>query len=61
MNDGVTETVEHEMKKQEGEFRHALLAPLVASSVQPAISSAVKGLSGRGIRRTGREYIDKNF
>ena len=31
--DGVTETVKHEIKKQEGGFLGALLAPLVASLV----------------------------
>ena len=36
--DGVTETVKHEMKKQEGRFLRALLAPLAASLVQPLIS-----------------------
>ena len=41
--DGVTETVKGEIKKQEGGFLGALLAPLAASLVQPVISSAVKG------------------
>ena len=31
--DGVTETVQHEIKKQEGEFLGALLAPSAASIV----------------------------
>ena len=59
--DGVTETVTHERKKQKGGFLGALLAPLAASLVQPVISSVVKGISGRGVRRGGREYIDKYF
>ena len=59
--DGVTETVKHEIKKQEGRFLGALLAPLVVSSVQPVISSVVKDISGRGVRRAGKEYIGKNF
>ena len=58
---GVTETVKHEIKKQEAGFLGALLAPLAASLVQPVISSVVKGISGRGVRRTGREYMNKNF
>ena len=58
---GVTETVKHEIKKQEGGFLGALLAPLAASLVQPVIPSALKGISGRGVRRTGREYMNKNF
>ena len=33
--DGVTQTVKDEIKKQEGGFLGALLAPLAASLVQP--------------------------
>ena len=54
--DGVTETVKHETKKQEGRFLGALLAPLAASLVEPVISSAVKAISGRGVRRVRRGY-----
>ena len=36
--DRVAETVKHEIKKQEGRFLGALLAPLVASIVKPVIS-----------------------
>ena len=57
----VTETVKHEIKKQEGRFLGALLAPLAASLVQPVISSVVKDISGRGVRTAGRGYIDENF
>ena len=59
--DGVTETVKHEIKKQEDGFLGALLAPLAASLVQPVISSVVKGISGRGVRRAGKGYMVKNF
>ena len=52
--DGVTETVKHEIKKQEGGFFGALLAPLAASLVHTVISSVVKGISGREVRRAGR-------
>ena len=55
----VTKTVNHEIKK--GEFLGALLAPLAALIVQPVISSAVNGLSGRRVRKWGRRYIDKKF
>ena len=58
--DGVTEAVKHEIKKQEGGFLGVLLVPLTASLVQPIISSVVKGISGRGFRRAGRGYMDKN-
>ena len=54
--DGVTETVKHEIKQQEGGFLGVLLPPLAASLVQPVISSVVKGISGRGVRR-GRKRI----
>ena len=58
--DGVTETVKNEIKK-EGGFRGALLAPLAASLVQPVIFSVIKGISGRGVRRTGTGYMVKKF
>ena len=59
--DGVTETVKHEIKRQEGRFLGALLAPLASSLVQPVSSSVVKGISGRKVRRARRGYMDKNF
>ena len=59
--DGVTETVKDETKKQERGFLGVLLAPWALSLVQLAISLVVKGISGRGVRRTGRVYINKNF
>ena len=59
--DGVTETVKDEIKKPEGRFLGVLLAPSDASLVQPVISSVVKGISGRGVRRTLRGYIDRKF
>ena len=52
----ITETVKHEIKKREGGFLPALLAPLAASLVQLVISSVVKSISGRGVRR-GRKRI----
>ena len=36
--DGVTKSVKYEIKKQEGGFLGALLAPLATSLVQPVIS-----------------------
>ena len=39
----------------------SFLAPLVSSLVQTVISSLVKGISGRGVRRAGRRYMDKIF
>ena len=59
--DGVTEAVKHEIRKQEDGFIGALLVPLAASIVRQVISSVVKGVSGRGVRRAGRGHINKNF
>ena len=59
--DGVTETVKHEIKEQEGGLSGALLASLATSLVQPVISSEVKGISERGVRRAERGYMDINF
>ena len=58
---GGTEIVKHWIKKQEGRFLRALLEPLVASLVQPVISLVIKGISGRGVRRAGRGYMDTIF
>ena len=52
--DGVTKTVKDEIKKQEGGFLGALLAPIAVSLVKPVISSVVKDVYGRGVRRAGR-------
>ena len=59
--DGVAETVKQEIKKQEGKFLGALLAPLAASIVQPLISSIVKGITGKEVKRAGRGDMNKNF
>ena len=55
LTDGVTETIQHEIKKQEDGFLPALLAPLAASLLQP------ETISGRGVRRAGIGYMDKDF
>ena len=55
------EIVKHEIKKQEGRFLRDLLAPLATSNVQPVISSVVKGIRGREVRKAGKGYMDKNF
>ena len=59
--DGITETVKHEIKKQESRFLGALLQPLVASIVQPVVYLVVKGISGSRVRRAGRGYMNKIF
>ena len=61
LTDGVTETVKHEIKKQEYGLLGVLLAPLATSLVQPVISSLVKGISGKVVRRAGRGYMVKKF
>ena len=57
--DRVTETVNHGIKKkQEREFLGDLLAPLTVSIVQPVISSVLKDISERGVRRARKRYMD---
>ena len=46
-------------KKARRQFFRALLASLAALLMQ--ISSVVTRISGKGVRRAGREYMDKNF
>ena len=57
----VAETVKYEIRKQEGGFLGALLAPLATSLVQPVISSVVKGITRRGVIRVGRKYMNNTF
>ena len=45
------------MEKQDDRLLFALLAPLDVSLVQPEISSAVKSIRGRGVRRAGRKFL----
>ena len=59
--DGVTETVKYETKKQGDRFLGALVAPLADLLGQLVISSVVKGISERGIRKARKRYMDKNF
>ena len=61
LTDGVTETVKREIKNQKGGFFQDLLAPLASLLVQPVISSVVKGIRGKGVRKAGRVYMDKKF
>ena len=59
--DGITETVKHEVKNQEGGFLLELLVPLATSLVKPVISLVVKGIIEAGVRRAGKGYRDKIF
>ena len=52
------ELLKYEIKKPEGGFLGALLAPLATSIVQAVISSLVKGEKESG---RGRGYTNKNF
>ena len=47
--------------EKEAGFLTAILEPIAALLVRPVISSAVKGISGRGIRRARGRYIDQIF
>ena len=52
--DGVIERVKHEIKNKKVDFKEL-------QYVQPVISSVVKGISGRGVRRAGKGYMGKQF
>ena len=56
MIDGVTKEVKHEIKKQDGRFLGALLAPVAASLSQIVISSVEEGIHRRGVMRAARGY-----
>ena len=60
LTDSITETVKHEIKKQWGRFPPVMLVLLAASLVQPVISSVIKVIRERGVRRVGRGYMEKN-
>ena len=53
--DGVTETIRHEIKKTRSRIFWALLAHLTI--LQLVISSVVKGMSGRGVRKSEKAGI----
>ena len=55
--DVVTETVKHKIKKQEVGFLGALLALLATLIVQSIISSIVKSINGRRVRRAGKDKL----
>ena len=55
--DADTEIVKDEIKKDG--FLGVLLASSTASLVQPVIFSVVKSISGEGVRRAGRRYMNK--
>ena len=57
----VTETVRHEIGKQESGFLAVLLALLAVQLVQPVMSSVVKGKSERGVRKARKGYMDESF
>ena len=59
--DGVTETVKRDMKCQKRGFLQDLLASLASLLVQPVFSSVVKGMSGKGVRKAGRAYMEKKL
>ena len=46
--DGATETVKHEIKKQEGGFIGAIMPPMASSLMQPVASSLINAISDKG-------------
>ena len=58
--DGVTETVKHEIKKQEGGFFGTILPPLAASVVEPVVSSVLKSIIEIGVMRSGKGHNNMN-
>ena len=69
LTDGATETVKHEIKKQEGGFIGAvmalmaasLIAPMASLLIQPVASSLIKAITGKGVRRARREQEGRFF
>ena len=61
LTDGVTETVNHEVKKTRWQISWSFLNTFSQLWVQTIISSLVKGISGRGVKRAERRYMDKDF
>ena len=60
--EGVTETVKNEKNKnKKAGFLELLFSLLAASLVQQVISLEVKGISGRGVKRAEREYMEKRI
>ena len=65
MIDGATETVKHEIKKQEGKALPAFMAPMPASLIvpmasilrQPGASSLVKVIFGKGVSETEGGFL----
>ena len=43
--DGANETVKHEIKKQEGRFLPAMMAPMAASLIAPMVSSLIQPIA----------------
>ena len=48
------------MKRLDGRFFWALVAPLIASIGKTVISSVLKGITGKVVRRSERRYMNKN-
>ena len=60
--DGATETVKHEIKKQEGGFLGAMMVPMAASSIEPMTFPLIQlvafslrnSISGKDVMRAGK-------
>ena len=52
--------MKHEIKKQESGFLGAIMASMAPALLQPLISSLVKCITERGVRRTGKGIVYKS-
>ena len=56
--DDATETVKHKLKKPEGEFIGAMMAPVAASLIAPLASSLINAITGKWATRTRKGQED---
>ena len=59
INNGVTETIKHEIKKREGGLLSALLAPVAASLIAPMASSWIGNVLAKGVSERVRKSVKK--
>ena len=59
--DGITVTVKHKIKKKRRQISWSFVSTRshFISTIKDFVS--IKSISGRGFRRAGRGYMDKNF
>ena len=59
--DGGTETVKHEIKKQESGFLGVMMAPMAASLIAPVASSLINAISGKWVTLLEKDKKAKFF